>query len=246
MIRSGWERSLSLIRKSGPPAGAAAAAGDGLRPIPAKRLAADDENPKPDNVEADAYPILHHFSGTESAVYDRTNRPIGITAGQRALGHGRQPDCNGSATGRMTRRITRKPIRESQRGAVARRSIEAGVLRDCRPMVRRAPTSDLSELQAQHELKAPRRADPSGAGVQLAGDDPELAGPIRDIGIRIAVDRMVEQVKRLGSELQFQPFGKGNVLLERRVDFIIPGSTCQRCVPGSPTCLWPVSRRPRD
>src|SRR5208337_308008 len=86
--------------------------------------------------------------------------------------------------------------------------------------------SATSELQAQHELKAPRCADPSGAGVQLGGDDPELAGPIRDIGIRIAVDGMVEQVKGLDAEIQGQPFVKGRFLLERRVDFIIPGSTC--------------------
>jgi len=65
-----------------------------------------------------------------------------------------------------------------------------------------------SELQAQHELKAPRRADSGGAGVQLAGDDPETG--IRDIGIRVAVDRMVEQIKCFGSELQFQLFVKGN------------------------------------
>ena len=87
-------------------------------------------------------------------------------------------------------------------------------------------TPPYQKLQAQHELKAPRCADPGGAGVQLAGDDPELAGPIRDIGIRIAVDRMVEQVKRLGAELQFELFGKGNILLERRIDFIVPGSAC--------------------
>src|SRR5271157_1204934 len=89
--------------------------------------------------------------------------------------------------------------------------------------MKRAPTPHPSELQAQHELNAPRRADPSGAGVEMAGDDPEATR--RDIGPRIAVDRMVEQVKRLGSELQFQLFGNGNFLLERRVDFIIPGST---------------------
>src|SRR5438876_1016595 len=36
---------------------------------------------------------------------------------------------------------------------------------------------------------------------------------------------MVEDVKRLESELHGQPFGNGSFLLERRVDFIIPGAT---------------------
>src|SRR5438477_5459511 len=36
---------------------------------------------------------------------------------------------------------------------------------------------------------------------------------------------MVEQVKRLESELHGQPFDNGSLLLERRVHFIIPGAT---------------------
>ncbi len=36
---------------------------------------------------------------------------------------------------------------------------------------------------------------------------------------------MVEQIERFGSELHGQPFGNEHLLLERRVDFIIPGST---------------------
>src|SRR5438445_10280747 len=64
-----------------------------------------------------------------------------------------------------------------------------------------------SELQAQHQLDFSRRAEPSGVGIQLTGDVPE-GGTVRDIGVRIAVNRMVEQVKRLGAKLQVQSFSK--------------------------------------
>ena len=54
-------------------------------------------------------------------------------------------------------------------------TLETSAPSDCRTMER---TATASELQSQHELKTTRRSNPSSAGVELAGDDPELAGPI--------------------------------------------------------------------
>src|ERR1035437_10018429 len=90
-----------------------------------------------------------------------------------------------------------------------------------------------SELEAQHQLYAPRRAGPNGSGVQYVGDDSETGGR-RDTGPRIGEDRVVEQVKRLGSELHVHLFRDGRLLLECRVHFPIPGATATLRLLGSP------------
>ncbi len=47
---------------------------------------------------------------------------------------------------------------------------------------------------------------------------------------------MVEQIKRLGAELQFQPFGKGTYPSGAPCRFHNTRVHVQRCVPSSPTC----------
>ena len=190
----------------------------GLEPIPRQEAGGGDENQK----QKMAKPTHTQSSQTSAD----GNPPFMIvcrgkyhslpgcpwTCGSRVFGQ--RGVAERAEITRLQNQVARQSLRAenphgvnpSNSGIFAWGAFETSAPLDCRTMEK---TPTVSELQSQHELKAPRRADPGGAGIQLAGDDPELAGPIRDIGIRIAVDRMVEQVKRLGSELQFQPFGKG-------------------------------------
>ena len=72
-----------------------------------------------------------------------------------------------------------------------------------------APPTQLEE-QPQNALQLALRR------LQGSGDLPEIARS--DVGIRVAVDRVVCNVKRLRAELQLEPLRQREVLMHRKVD----------------------------
>src|SRR5262249_52763853 len=89
------------------------------------------------------------------------------------------------------------------------------------------------KLRAEHEFNAARRSDAGGACIQYPGDAPE-AGRRPDRG-RVSADRayarprnlvlrMVEEVECGSAEIQIQPLGNPEALLQRRIDLVRPRS----------------------
>src|SRR5437764_2650682 len=81
------------------------------------------------------------------------------------------------------------------------------------------------ELESQHELQPPRRADAGGPGIEHARDPPKSRGR-RDIGRRIGKNRMIEKVEGLGAKAQAYMLGDGRPLLEPQVHLPIPRTAC--------------------